>query len=409
MIQVQMKWSAMAALMAFTVLATAPANAQKKYDPGVSDSEIMIGQTMPFSGPASAYAAIGNAEAAYFRMINDQGGINGRKINLIAYDDSYNPAKTVEQTRKLVESDGVLLMFGSLGTAPNAAVQKYLNDKKVPQLFAATGATRFSDPVNFPWTMPVIPSYQTEGRLYGRYILANHPDAKIGILYQNDDLGKDYITGLKQILGAKAASMIVAEAAYEPTDPTVDSQIVMLKSVGADLFYNISTPKFAAQAIRKIAELGWKPVHILANISSSVGGVLKPAGFEASQGIISVSYLKDPGDAMWDNDPGMMKWRAFMDKHYPAGDKNSSLNTSGYGIAQLLEVVLRNCGDNLTRENVMKHATSLKDVQLDISLPGTVMNTSPTDYRVVKQLQTMRFKGEHWEGFGSIITDDYGG
>jgi branched-chain amino acid transport system substrate-binding protein len=409
MIQVQMKWSAMAALMAFTVLATAPANAQKKYDPGVSDSEIMIGQTMPFSGPASAYAAIGNAEAAYFRMINDQGGINGRKINLIAYDDSYNPAKTVEQTRKLVESDGVLLMFGSLGTAPNAAVQKYLNDKKVPQLFAATGATRFSDPVNFPWTMPVIPSYQTEGRLYGRYILANHPDAKIGILYQNDDLGKDYITGLKQILGAKAASMIVAEAAYEPTDPTVDSQIVMLKSVGADLFYNISTPKFAAQAIRKIAELGWKPVHILANVSSSVGGVLKPAGFEASQGIVSVSYLKDPGDAMWDNDPGMMKWRAFMDKHYPAGDKNSSLNTSGYGIAQLLEVVLRNCGDNLTRENVMKHATSLKDVQLDISLPGTVMNTSPTDYRVVKQLQTMRFKGEHWEGFGSIITDDYGG
>ena len=409
MIQVQMKWSAMAALTAFTVLATAPANAQKKYDPGVSDSEIMIGQTMPFSGPASAYAAIGNAEAAYFRMINDQGGINGRKINLIAYDDSYNPAKTVEQTRKLVESDGVLLMFGSLGTAPNAAVQKYLNDKKVPQLFTATGATRFSDPVNFPWTMPVIPSYQTEGRLYGRYILANHPDAKIGILYQNDDLGKDYITGLKQILGAKAASMIVAEAAYEPTDPTVDSQIVMLKSVGADLFYNISTPKFAAQAIRKIAELGWKPVHVLANISSSVGGVLKPAGFEASQGIISVSYLKDPGDAMWDNDPGMMKWRAFMDKYYPAGDKNSSLNTSGYGIAQILEVVLRNCGDNLTRENVMKHATSLKDVQLDISLPGTVMNTSPTDYRVVKQLQTMRFKGEHWEGFGSIITDDYGG
>jgi branched-chain amino acid transport system substrate-binding protein len=409
MIRVQMKSSAMVALTAFTVLAAAPANAQKKYDPGVSDSEIMIGQTMPFSGPASAYAAIGNAEAAYFRMINDQGGINGRKINLIAYDDSYNPAKTVEQTRKLVESDGVLLMFGSLGTAPNAAVQKYLNDKKVPQLFTATGATRFSDPVKFPWTMPVIPSYQTEGRLYGHYILANHPDARIGILYQNDDLGKDYIIGLKQILGAKAASMIVAEAAYEPTDPTVDSQIVGLKSAGADLFYNISTPKFAAQAIRKIAELGWKPVHILANISSSVGGVLKPAGFEASQGIISVSYLKDPGDAMWDNDPGMMKWRAFMDKYYPAGDKNSSLNTSGYGIAQLLEVVLRNCGDNLTRENVMKHATSLKDVQLDISLPGMVMNTSPTDYRVVKQLQTMRFKGERWEGFGSIITDDYGG
>src|SRR3984957_6525301 len=246
MIQVQMKWSAMAALTAFTVLATAPANAQKKYDPGASDTEIKIGQTMPFSGPASAYATIGNAAAAYFRMINDQGGINGRKINLIAYDDSYNPAKTVEKTRKLVESDSVLLMFGSLGTAPNAAVQKYLNDNKVPQLFVATGAARFSDPANFPWTMSASPSYQTEGRIYGHYILANHPDARIGILYQNDDLGKDYLIGLKQALGAKAASMIVAEAPYETTDPTVASQIVRRKSAEADLFYNVSTPKFAA-------------------------------------------------------------------------------------------------------------------------------------------------------------------
>jgi branched-chain amino acid transport system substrate-binding protein len=409
MINIQLKWTATAALMTCAVLAVAPANAQKKYDPGASDTEIKIGQTMPFSGPASAYATIGKAEAAYFRMINDQGGINGRKINLIAYDDGYNPAKTVEQTRKLMESDGVLLMFGSLGTAPNAAVQKYLNDNKVPQLFTTTGATRFSDPVNFPWTMSVVPNYQTEGRIYGLYIVANYPDAKVGILYQNDDFGKDYIIGLKQGLGAKAASMIVAEASYEPTDPTVDSQIVRLKTVGADLLYNISTPKFAAQAIRKIAELSWKPVHILTNVSSSVGGVMKPAGFEASQGIISVNFLKDPGDPIWDNDPGMMKWRAFMDKYYPAGDKNSSFNTTGYGIAQLLERVLRNCDDNLTRVNVMKQATSMNDVRVDLSLPGIVINTSPTDYRVIKQLQMMRFKGERWDGFGPIITDDYSG
>ncbi len=395
--------------MAGVVLAAAPAFAQKAYDPGASDTEIKIGQTMPFSGPASAYATISKAEAAYFRMINDQGGINGRKINLITYDDAYNPAKTVEQTRKLVESDGVLLIFQSVGTAQSAAVQKYLNDNKVPQLFTATGATRFSDPANFPWTMSINPNYQTEGRIYGRYILANHPDAKIGILYQNDDLGKDYIIGLKQSLGAKAASMIVAEAAYEPTDPTVDSQIVRLKTVGADLFYNISTAKFAAQAIRKIAELNWKPVHILSIISSSVGGVLKPAGFDASQGIISVNYGKDPGDPTWDNDPGMKTWRVFMDKYYPEGDKNSSFNTYGYAAAQLLALVLRNCGDNLTRENVMKQATSLKDVQLDLLLPGMVINTSPTDYRAIKQLQMMRFKGERWERFGPIITDDYSG
>jgi branched-chain amino acid transport system substrate-binding protein len=406
--KVHLNWFATAVLAAaYAVLATAPASAQKKYDPGASDTEIKIGQTMPFSGPASAYATIGNAAAAYFRMINDQGGINGRKINLIAYDDSYNPAKTVEKTRKLVESDSVLLMFGSLGTAPNAAVQKYLNDNKVPQLFVATGAARFSDPANFPWTMSASPSYQTEGRIYGHYILANHPDARIGILYQNDDLGKDYLIGLKQALGAKAASMIVAEAPYETTDPTVDSQIVRLKSAGADLFYNVSTPKFAAQAIRKIAELGWKPVHILANVSSSVGGVLKPAGFEASQGIVSVNFIKDPGDPVWVNDPGMMKWRAFMDKYYPAGDKNSSLSTSGYGLGQLLELVLRNCGDNLTRESVMKQASSMKDIQLDLSLPGTAINTSPTDYRVIKQLEMVRFEGERWVNFGPIISDDY--
>jgi branched-chain amino acid transport system substrate-binding protein len=391
---------------ACAILTMAPVSAQKKYDPGASDSEIKIGQTVPLSGPASAYATISKAEAAYFRMINEKGGINGRKINLISYDDGYNPSKTVEQTRKLVESDEVLLTFQSLGTAENAAVQKYLNDKKVPQLFTSTGATRFSDPINFPWTMSGNLSYQTEARIYGRYILANHPDAKIGILYQNDDFGKDYLIGLKQSLGAKAPSMIVAEVAYEPTDPTIDSMIVRIKSRGANLFYNISTPKFAAQAIRKIAELNWKPVHILTVNSSSVGGALKPAGLDASHGIISVNYGKDPGDPTWDNDPGMNAWRTFMDKYYAEGDKNSSLNTYGYSSAQLLTLVLRNCGDNLTRENVMKQATSLKDVRLDLLLPGMVVNTSPTDYHVIKQVQMMRFNGERWEGFGPIITDD---
>ena len=383
--------------------------AQKKYDTGATDAEIKIGQTMPFSGPASAYATISKAEAAYFRMINEQGGINGRKINLIAYDDGYNPAKTVEQTRKLLESDGVLLMFGSLGTAHNAAVQKYLNDNKVPQLSLATGATRFSDPAKFPWTMAANPNYQTEARIYGRYILANYSKAKIGILYQNDDFGKDYVIGLKQALGDKAASMIVAEAAYEPSDPTVDSQIVRLKSAGADVFYDISTPKFAAQAIRKIVELDWKPVHILTINSSSVGGVLKPAGLDISRGIISVNWGKDPGDPTWDDDPGMKKWRVFMDKYYPEGDKNSSFNTYGYGVAQTLELVLRACGDNLTRENVMKQFTSMKNVETDLLLPGIVMNTSSTDYRPIKQLQMMRFNGERWEGFGPIITDDLSG
>jgi branched-chain amino acid transport system substrate-binding protein len=409
MIMVQMKWSAMAVLTACAVLTTAPASAQKKYDPGASDTEIKIGQTMAFSGPGSAYATISKAETAYFRMINEQGGINGRKINLIAYDDGYNPAKTVEQTRKLVESDGVFLMFGSLGSAHNAAVQKYLNDKKVPQLSAGTGATRFSDPANFPWTMAANPNYQTEARIYAHYIIANHPNAKIGILYQNDDFGKDYVVGLKKALGDKAASMIVAEAAYEPTDPTVDSQIVRLKFAGADVFYDISTPKFAAQAIRKIIELNWKPVHILTVVSSSVGGVLKPAGLDISRGIISVNWGKDPGDPTWDNDDGMKKWRAFMDKYYPEGDKDSSFNTYGYSTAQTLEKVLRACGDNLTRENVMKQVTSMKDVELDLLLPGIVINTSPTDYRIIKQLQMMRFNGERWEGFGPLITDDLNG
>jgi branched-chain amino acid transport system substrate-binding protein len=386
-------------------LSASSAYAQKKYDTGATDTEIKIGQTIPLSGPASAYGTIGKAQAAYMKMINDAGGVNGRKINLIQYDDAYSPPKTVEQVRKLVESDEVLLTFQLIGTPPNAAVQKYLNIKKVPQLFAATGASRFTDPKNFPWTMGFNPNYFVEGRIYGQYILKNHPDAKVGILYQNDDLGKDYLNGIKDGLGNKAATMIVAEASYELTDPTVDSQILKIKSAGADLFFSASTPKFAAQAIKKNAELDWHPVHILDINATSVGAVMQPAGLEASKGVISVNYGKDPLDPTWKDDPGMKKYFEFMAKYYPEGDKNSNFNTYGYSTSQLLIQVLKQCGDDLTRENVMKQATSLKNVVLDLALPGIVGNTSPTDYRVNKQLQMMKFNGERWELFGPILED----
>ncbi len=382
------------------------ATAQKKYDPGVTDTEIKIGQTAPFSGQASAYGTIGKTQAAYFKMINDQGGINGRKINLVQYDDGYSPPRAVEMVRKLVEGDEVLLTFQLIGTAPNAAVQKYLNQKQVPQLFAATGATRFTDPKAFPWTMGYNPNYQSEGRIYARYILQNYPNAKIGILYQNDDLGQDYLKGLKVGLGDKAATMIVAEASYELTDPTIDSQLIKLKAAGADLLYDASTPKFAAQAIKKTAEMAWKPVHILDINATSVGAVMQPAGLENSKGVISVNYGKDPLDPTWKDDAGMNRYFAFMQKYYPDGDKNSNFNSYGYSTAALLVDVLKRCGDTLTRENVMKQATSLKDVVGDLSLPGMVTNTSPTDYRVNKQLQMMKFNGERWELFGAIIEDD---
>src|SRR5579859_2731895 len=387
-------------------LSASPAQAQKKYDTGATDTEIKIGQTVPFSGPASAYATLGKAQAAYFNMINEQGGVNGRKINLIQYDDAYSPPKAVEQVRKLVESDEVLLTFQIIGTPSNAAVQKYLNAKKVPQLFAATGASRFTDPKNFPWTMGFNPNYFVEGRIYGQYILKSYPNAKVGVLYQNDDLGKDYLNGIKAGLGDKAAKMIVAEASYEISDPTIDSQILKLKSAGADVFFSASTPKFAAQAIKKNAELGWKPVHILDINATSVGAVMQPAGLEASKGVISVNYGKDPLDPTWKDDPGMKKYFEFMAKYYPEGDKNSSFNSYGYSTAQLMMHVLKQCGDDLTRENVMKVATSLKDVQLDLALPGIVGNTTPNDYRVNKQLQMMRFNGERWEMFGPILQDN---
>jgi branched-chain amino acid transport system substrate-binding protein len=386
-------------------LSVSAANAQKKYDPGASDTEIKVGQTMPFSGPASAYSSIGKTQAAYFKMINDQGGVNGRKINLIQYDDAYSPPKAVEQIRKLVESDEVLLTFQIIGTPVNAAVQKYLNSKKVPQLFAATGASRFTDPKNFPWTMGFNPNYFVEGRIYGQYILKEHPNAKIGVLYQNDDLGKDYLNGIKAGLGDKAAKMIVTEASYEVSDPTVDSQILKIKDAGADLFFSATTPKQAAQAIKKIAEMGWHPVQIVDINATSVGAVLKPAGLDAAKGLISVNYGKEPLDPTWKDDAGLKRYFDFMAKYYPDGDKDSNFNTYGYSTAQLLVHVLKQCGDDLTRENVMKQAASLKDVTSDTALPGIKANTSPTDYRVNKQLQMMKFNGERWELFGPIIED----
>ena len=380
--------------------------AQKKYDTGASDTEIKIGQAAPFSGPASAFATIAKVEAAYIKMINDRGGVNGRKINLIQYDDAYSPPKTVEQVRKLVESDEVLATFQVIGTPTNTAVQKYLNAKKVPQLLASSGADRFSDPANFPWTIGFPPSIKTEGRMFARYILANYSNAKIGIFYQNDDMGKDYTLGLKEGLGDKAAGMIVGEVSYELTDPTIDSQIIKLKSGGADLLYIASTPKFAAQAIKKVAELGWKPVRVLVSASASINATIIPAGVEISKGIISANYLKDPLDPTLKDDPGMQKYMSLMDKYYPEGQKTNSSNAFGYSAAQLLVHILEKCGDDLTRENIMKQATSLKSVQLDLSLPGVSIDTSPTDYRILKQFRMLTFNGERWDGFGPIIDGD---
>jgi branched-chain amino acid transport system substrate-binding protein len=386
-------------------LSASPALAQKKYDIGATDTEIKIGQTVPFSGPASAYAGIGKTQAAYLKMINEQGGINGRKLNLIQYDDAYSPPKAVEQVRKLVESDEVLFTFQIIGTPSNAAVQKYLNGKKVPQLLASTGASRFSDPQNAPWTIAYNPNYQSEAHIYAKYILTNHPDAKIGILFQNDDLGRDYVTGLKAGLGDKAATMIVGETSYELSDPTIDSQIVKLKSLGADLLYDASTPKFAAQAIKKVADLGWKPIHILDINASPVSATLKPAGLDISKGIISTNYGKDPGDPQWKDDAGLKAYFAFMDKYYPEGDKLNTVNTYGYATAELLVHILRQCGDDLTRENIMRQATSLKNFTGSLALPGMSAHTSPADYHINKQMQMMKFDGERWQLFGPIIED----
>ena len=381
--------------------------AQKRYDTGATDTEIKIGNIMPYSGPASAYGVIGKTEEAYFKKINAEGGINGRKISFVTYDDGYSPPKAVEQARKLVESDEVLLVFNPLGTPPNSAIHKYMNSKKVPQLFVATGATKWNDPKDFPWTMGWQPSYQSEARIYAKYLLKEKPGAKIGVFYQNDDFGKDYLKGLKDGLGAKAASMIIAEEGYETSEPSIDSHIVKLKASGADVFISITTPKFAAQAIKKLAEMNWTPLHIVSNVSASVGGVIKPAGFENAQGILSAAYAKDGADAQWNNDPGMKKFYEFLAKYDPDANKLDGSVVYGYGAAQTLVQVLKQCGDDLTHENVMKQAASLKSFTPDTLLPGVTINTSATDFAPIKQLQMMRFKGEKWELFGDIITDDF--
>jgi ABC-type branched-subunit amino acid transport system substrate-binding protein len=366
--------------------------AQKKYDTGASDTEIKIGNIVPYSGPASAYGAVGKAQAAYFKMINDKGGINGRMVNYISYDDAYSPPKAVEQTRKLVESDEVLLMFSALGTPSNTAIHKYLNAKKVPQLFLATGATKWNDPKHFPWTMGYLPSYQSEGRIYAQYLLKEKPGAKVGVLYQNDDFGKDYLKGLKDGFGDKASSVVI-EDSYELTEPTVDSHIVKIKAANPDVVVIFATPKFAAQTIKKIAELGWKPAMIVPGVSVSIGQVLKPAGFENAQGLVSAHYSKDATDPQWKNDPGMMAYKEFLAKYIPdANPSDSSLMT----------------GDDLTRANVMKQAANLKDVQQSTLLPGVKINTSATDFAPIDQMQLMKFEGENWKLFGDVMKGEVG-
>jgi branched-chain amino acid transport system substrate-binding protein len=380
------------------------AAAEKQYGPGVSDSEIKIGQTMPYSGPASAYSTIAKAEMAYFALLNEKGGIGGRKITLVSLDDGYSPAKTVEQTRRLVEQETVLLDFNPLGTAANTAIEKYLNEKKVPQLFVATGATKWGDPDHFPWTMGWAPTYQTEGHIFARYILSHVPDAKIAVLYQNDDYGKDYLKGLKDGLG-QASTLIVKEATYEVSDPTVDSQIVSLQASGANVFYDVSGPKFAAQAIRKVFDIGWHPLHLLNSVSGSVGAVLKPAGLDRAEGIVTATYIKDPTDPQWQDDPAFRDWLAWMQHYYPDGDLADIANVYGYSLAMTLVQVLTQCGDDLTRENVMRQAAHL-DLELPMLLPGVKVGTSPTQFYPIRQMQLARFNGKIYERFGEVFSSE---
>jgi branched-chain amino acid transport system substrate-binding protein len=370
--------------------------------PGVTATEIKIGHTNPYSGNASAYGTIGKSIGAYFKKVNDEGGIGGRKIAFVTYDDGYSPPKTVEMVRRLVEQDQVLLVFQPLGTPSNTAIQKYLNQQKVPQLFVATGATKWGDPEHFPWTMGWQPTYQAEAKIYAQYLLKNVPDAKVGILYQNDDYGKDYVKGFKDGLGEAAKKMIVSEQSYEVTDPTIDSQIVNLKSSGANVFFNVTTPKFAAQAIKKAHDIGWAPVHLLNNVSNSVGSVLKPAGLEASKGVISTFYLKDPTDPQWRDDAGMKEWRAFMAKYYPEGNTQDVFNVYGYTVAQTLVHVLKQAGNDLSRQNVMKQAASIKDLALPLFLPGIKINTGANDFYPIEQEQLGKFDGERWVLFGEV-------
>ncbi|MHC4046833.1 ABC transporter substrate-binding protein [Bradyrhizobium vignae] len=386
-------------------ISVGPSHAQNATPPGVSDTEIKIGNFSPYSGPASGYSTIAKAQAAYFKMTNASGGVNGRRIKFISYDDGYSPPKAVEQTRKLVEGDEVLLLFSTFGTASNSAIQKYVNQKRVPHLMIGSGAAKWDDPKNFPWSLAWPPNYQTEGRLYAHYILKNFPGKRVSVLYQNDDLGKDYLKGLNAVFGSERSRIVVSEAAYEVTSPNIDSQIVQLRNQNADIFLNFSTPKFAAQAIKKIAELDWHPVHIMSNISVSVSSVLKPAGFEQSKGIMSAAYIKDPNDPQWKDDPAMNEYREFMAKWYPEGDVTDGANIQGYVTAGVMIRILNQCGDDLSRENIMKQATSL-DLPIPQYLPGIVAKTSPTDYTPIEQLRMMRFNGQSWELFGPMLSGD---
>jgi branched-chain amino acid transport system substrate-binding protein len=384
-----------------------PARA-KPYGPGVTDSEIKIGNTAPYSGPLANASPIPLTMAAYFKMINAQGGINGRKISWISYDDGYSPPKTVEMTRKLIESDQVLFCCGSIGTPTNSAIWHYMNQSKVPQLFPGSGATKWDDPKGHPWTMGFFVSYQAEGRIYAAYILKEKPDAKIGVLYQNDDFGKDYLKGMVDGLGEKAASMIKLKTSYETTDVGVDSQIVEIKAAGGDLLYTVAIPKFGALTIRKVAEVGWKPLHILNGIASSVGVTLKPAGLENAKGIITSNSFKDATDPAWQNDAGYKEWVSFMDKYYPDGDKSDSQTVYGHSIAATAVQVLKQCGEDLTRENVMKQAADLKNLELPMLLPGIAINTSPTNFAPIRQAQMRRFDGERYVSFGPVLTGAVG-
>jgi branched-chain amino acid transport system substrate-binding protein len=383
---------------------TAAVAADKQYSPGASDTDIKLGNTMPYSGPASSYGTIGKAEAAYFAMINDQGGVNGRKINFISRDDSYSPPKTVEVVRQLVEQSGVLALFQTLGTPPNSAIRDYLNDNKMPQMFVATGAAKWNDPKHYPWTMGWQPSYQIEARIYAEYILKHTPNAKIGVLYQNDDFGKDYLIGLRQGLGDKADKMIVAAQTYETTDATVDSQIVALQGSGANVVLTVAIPKYAAQAIRKIYDIGWKPTHILANVSASVKLTMEPAGLDKGIGVISSQYAKDPTDPQWQDTPEYKEWLAWMQKYYPSGSLADAANVYGYSVAQTMVAVLKQCDDNLTRENLMKQAASIHDLKLPMLLPGITVSTSANDFAPIKQMQLSKFDGKTFELFGEVIS-----
>ncbi len=385
---------------------TSPGLAQKKYDTGASDTEVKIGHTNPYSGNLSAYGRIGRTIEAYFKMVNDNGGVNGRKITFITYDDGYSPPKTVEMARKLVEEDKVLLLFNTLGTPPNTAIHKYMNAKKVPQLFVATGASKWGQPKEFPWTMGWQPDYVTEAKIYARHILANIKDAKIGILMQNDDYGKDYVNGFKLGLGKENEKLIVQIATYESTDPTIDSQIIALKNSGANVFFNVTTPKFAAQAIKKAAEIGWKPTHFLNNVSTSIGAVIKPGGLEASQGIITAEYRKDVQDPKWATSPDVVAYKAFLAKYQPNADLSDYNNSIGYQFAFTMTHVIKEAGDNLTRENVMKVAASMKGLEAPLLLPGIKLTTSATDFYPIQSVYLARFKGESWEVFGDILSDE---